>query len=96
MCPNQTKPCTATSKSLINHLVSNYPSRISHTDVLPCPSISDHDAPYATINVRVTKFVPRYRYIRSVRKMNLSAFKQDLSALPLQVIYGVESPDDMV
>ena len=28
--------------------------------------------------------------------MNLSAFKQDFSALPLEVIYGVESPDDMV
>ncbi len=87
---------TPTSKSLIDHLISNSPSRISHTDVLPCPSISDHDAPYATINVRITEFVPRYKYIRSERKMNLSAFKQDFSALPLQVIYGVESPDDMV
>ena len=93
-----TKPTrtTPTSKSLIDHLISNSPSRISHTDVLPCPSISDHDAPYATINVCVTRFLPRYKYIRNKKNLNLKSFSEDFSTLPLNVIYGLESPDDMI
>jgi hypothetical protein len=34
--------------TLIDHIISNNPKRITHTDVLPCSSVSDHDAPYET------------------------------------------------
>ena len=44
-----TKPTrtTPTSKTLIDHIISNTPNRITYCNVLPCPTISDHDAPYA-------------------------------------------------
>ena len=40
------KPTSTTDKTstLIDHINSNFPERISHTDVLPCPLVSDHDA----------------------------------------------------
>ena len=52
---------TASSKTLIDHIISNIPNRVTHTGVLPCPTISDHDAPYACINVRITRFESRFK-----------------------------------
>jgi hypothetical protein len=52
---------TASSKTLIDHIISNLPNRVTHTCVLPCPTISDHDAPYACINVRITRFESRFK-----------------------------------
>jgi endonuclease/exonuclease/phosphatase family metal-dependent hydrolase len=54
---------TPKSKTLIDHIITNMPSRITYTSVLPCPTVSDHDAPYACVNVRVTCFQPRFKLI---------------------------------
>ena len=93
-----TKPTrvTLTTKSLIDHVISNDPFRVVHTDVLPAPSVSDHDAVYATINARVKRYSLRHKYIRNEKQLDMQAFKQDFSSLALNVIYGLESPDDMV
>ena len=62
------KPTRTTDKTstLIDHVISNFPERISHTDVLPCPLVSDHDAVYATINIKVTRFQTRHKFIRNL------------------------------
>lgn len=93
-----TKPSrtTRTSKSLIDHLISNSPSKVSYTDVLPWPTISDHDVPYATINMRITRFLPHYKFIRNEKNLNLQSYKEEFSALPLNIVYGLGCPDDMV
>ena len=31
---------------IIDHIITNIPNKILYSNVLPCPSISDHDAPY--------------------------------------------------
>ena len=38
------KPTRTTDKTstLIDHIISNFRQRILHTDVLPCPLVSDH------------------------------------------------------
>jgi hypothetical protein len=41
--------------------------QVTHCDVLPTPLISDHDAPYICLNVRVPWFVPRFKMIRNER-----------------------------
>lgn len=87
---------TPTSRTLIDHLISNDPQKISHTDVLPCPSISDHDAVYATVNVRVKNYLPRHKFIRNMKNFEENAYQQDFSTLPLSVVYGLESIDDKV
>ena len=93
-----TKPSrtTRTSKSLIDNLISNSPSKVSYTDVLPWPTISDHDVPYATINMRITRFLPHYKFIRNEKNLNLQSYKEEFSALPLNIVYGLGCPDDMV
>lgn len=44
-----TKPTRTSqhSSTLIDHIITNMPQRVTHTDVLPCPLIGDHDAPYS-------------------------------------------------
>ena len=81
-----TKP-TRTTKSLatlIDHII------------LPCPLISDHDAPYCTLNIRISRYAPRYKFIRNEKQFNENAFVEDFSTIPFQVLYGLEDPDEKV
>ena len=87
---------TSTSGTLVDHLISNDPQKITHTDVLPCSSISDHDAVYATVNVRVKKYLPPYKFICNMKNFDKNAYQKDFSTLPLSVVYGLESLDDKV
>lgn len=68
-----TKPTrtTKSSATLIDHIITNIPQCVTHTDVLPCPLISDHDAPYATLNIRVSRYAPRYKFIRNEKQFNV-------------------------
>ena len=85
---------TANSKTLIDHIINNIPSRVTHTGVLPCPTISDHDVPYACINVRITRFEPRFKIIRNERQFVENAFLEDVAALPLNIVYSTDDADD--
>ena len=55
------------SSTLIDHIVTNCPSRITHTGIIPCSVVSDHDGIFACVNVRVERFKPRYKFIRHMR-----------------------------
>jgi hypothetical protein len=93
-----TKPTRVTqnSKTLIDHIVTNDPHCVAATEIIPAPTISDHDAVFACVNVRLRRFQPRYKWIRLERKFVTEEFFQDSANLPFSVIYGLESPDDMV
>ena len=54
---------TKTTKTLIDHLITNYPQKVTDTGIVPCSIISDHDAIYACINVRLPRFQPRFKHI---------------------------------
>ena len=90
-----TKPTRATvnSRTLIDHIVTNMPRQVNHCDVLPCPLISDHDAPYVCVDVRVTRFVPRHNYIRNERNLDEKAFVSVFEELPLSLIYSTDDPE---
>ena len=78
-----TRPTTVTrtTKSLIDYVISDDPSRVVDTDVLPAPSVSDHGAVYAIINARVTRYAPRHKYIRNEKQFDMQAFRQDFLCL---------------
>ena len=90
------KPTRTTDKTskLIDHIISNFPERISHTDVLPCPLVSDHDAVYATINIKVTRFQTRHKFIRNLKNFDESSFIDDFKTLPFAASFGVFDPDE--
>ena len=49
---------TKTAEILIDHLIKNYPQKVTDTGIVPYSIISDHDAIYACINVRLPRFQP--------------------------------------
>ena len=55
----------------IDHIVSNLETEeVLITDVLPCATVSDHDAPYAIIKIPTAKFQARYKYIRNMKNFS--------------------------
>ena len=70
-----TKP-TRVTRTTKSHVISNDPSKVVHADVLPAPSVGDHDAVYAIINARVTRYAPRHKYIRKVKQLDVQAFNE--------------------
>jgi exonuclease III len=93
---NKPTRITSSSRSLIDHIISSHPNRITHTDVLPCSIASDHDGSYACINIRVERFRPRYKYIRYEKQFDQEAFLKDFSTLPLSLIYSTNDPNDQL
>ena len=89
--PTRTMP---TSKTLIDHIISNTPNRITYCNVLPCPTISDHDAPYACINIRVPRFQTRYKLLRNEKHFDEAKFKEDLGGVPFSTVFCVEEPNE--
>lgn len=81
--PTRTTP---TSKTLIDHVVSNVPGRVTFCNVLLCPTISDHYELYVCINVRVKRFQPRYKLLRNEKQFDETAFKIELSSVPVNVV----------
>ena len=65
-----------------------------HTDVLPCPLVSDHDTVYATINIKVTRFQTRHKFIRNLKNFDESSFIDDFKTLPFAASFGVSDPDE--
>ena len=91
-----TKPTrvTRTSRTLIDHIISNACNRITYCDVLPCETIGDHEGPYACINIRVNRFQVRFKFLRNEKQFNEASFKGDLAALPFNLVYSVDDPNE--
>ena len=58
--------------------------------------MSDHDAPFACINVHIDRFQPRYKFIRNLKKLNEQDFINDFHALPRSIIYSSDDPDEQL
>ena len=70
--------------------------RISATDVIPTSIVSDHDAPFACINVCVNRYQPRYKYIRNMKTFDEQEFISDLDTLPLNIVYSSDDPQEQL
>ena len=89
-----TKP-TRKGKKLIDHISSNIcENKILHSDVLPCPTISDHDTPYIIVNIPTSKFEIRYKFIRNLKHFNLETYINDFKTLPFATVYSFNETDD--
>ena len=87
---------TRHSKTLIDHIITNLPERVTHTGVIPCSIVSDHHFPVAYINVRVERFKSVYKYIRNTRDFVEQDFLNDFSELPFSLIYSTDNPDEQL
>lgn len=87
---------TRTTRTLIDHIVTNMPSRVTHTGVIPCGIVSDHDGPFACVNIRVSCYQPRYKYTRSMKRFDAKTFLEDVAHLPLSLVYSSNDPDEQL
>ena len=61
---------------------------------VPCSSISDHEAVYAAVNVRVSRCLPQCKFICNMKNFDEAAYQHDFLSLPLSLVCGLESIDD--
>ncbi|XP_057305263.1 uncharacterized protein LOC130642193 [Hydractinia symbiolongicarpus] len=83
---------TEISSTLIDHISVDNVDIVSKSGVLPCSTISDHDGTFALLNIKVPRYEPRLKLIRSEKKFDLPAYISDVASLPFSIIYGVDDP----
>ena len=81
---------TTTSKTIINHIITNRSEAVSKSGVLAC-DISDHDVVFMTKHMRLPKLraPPRLLNVRNHKKFNLNAFRQDVNNVPFDKIKSI-------
>ena len=91
--PTRTTP---TSKTLIDHIISNAPNRFRHCNVLPFQQIviTMDRMLVLCINVRVNRFQQRNKLLRDEKRFDGTAFKKELSRVPFKVVYSVDDPNE--
>ena len=70
---------TRTTQTIIDHIVTNRPERVSESGVIPC-GISDHNLIFMTKKIRSpkSKSAPRIIDIRNQKRFDLRAFQHDI------------------
>ena len=94
---NEATRITSDTKTLIDHVSTNKPDRVSSSGIVPC-GISDHDAVYLVRCMRMPKMrrEPKTVTVRKFRRFDLDAFKSDLQGVHLDEIKSLSSdPNEM-
>ena len=88
---------TRKGKKLIDHICSNIcKKKILHSDVLPCPTISDQDAPYILVNIPTNKYQIRYKFIKNLKHFDLETYIKDFKTLPFSTVYSFNETHDQL
>ena len=59
------KPTRKTA--ILDHIITNSIAKVKNVYVIPCPDVSDHDAPYITLSTKFAPLEPRYKIIRDMK-----------------------------
>ena len=80
-----------------DHIITNLQeNKLTTTNVLPCPTVSDHDAPYIIANIPRITFQTRTKYIRSMKHFNIKDYVDDFKTLPLALVYSFEDLNEQL
>ena len=82
---------------IIDHVITNLQeNKFIPTNVLPCPTVSDHDAPYIITNIPEIKFQTRTKYIQNMKDFSIKDYVDDFKTLPLALVYSFEDPNEQL
>ena len=88
---------TRKGKKLIDHISSNIcKNKILHSDVFPCPTISDHDALYIIVNIPAIRYEIRYKFIQNLKHFDLENYINDFKTLPFVTVYSFNETDNQL
>ena len=68
---------TKHGNALQDHIIKNTIKKVSSHDVLPCQFAGGRDAPLNTINAKITRYEPRYKFIRSLKNFDFEKYKNE-------------------
>ena len=88
------KPTRKTA--ILDHIITNSIAKVKNVNVIPCPEVSDHDAPYITLSTKFAPFEPRYKIIRDMKNFREQDFIDSFATLPLELVYAFNDPNDMI
>ena len=73
----------------IDHIITNIQeNKLITTNVLPNPTISDHDAPEIITNRPGIKIQTRTKYVRNIKHFHIKDDAVDFKTLPLGLVYS--------
>ena len=81
---------------IIDQVIRNIPNKILYSNVLSCPSISDHDAPYIIAKMPIIKYQPRCKFIRYMKNFDLQKYIDDFKLLPFSIMYRFYNAGDQL
>ena len=87
---------TRHSRTLIDHLITNQPTRVTASGIIPCSIVSNHDSLYACINVCDPRFESCHKFIQDTKSLDELLFIDDFSKLPLSVTSFSDDPDEQL
>ena len=88
---------TRKGKKLIDLISSNIcKNKILHSNVLPCPTVSDHDALYIILNIPTNKYEIRYKFILNLKHFDLETYINDFKTFPFATVYSFNETDDQL
>ena len=86
---------TRKGTKIIDHIITNLQeNKLITTNILPYPTVSDHDAPYIITNIPGIKFQTRTKYTRNMKHFNIKDYVDDFKTLPL--VYSFEDPNEQL
>ena len=87
---NEPTRTTATSQTIIDHIITNKPDCVLDFGVIPC-GISDHDIIFLIKNMRVPKLKAPSKVldIRNYKRFDLKAFQNDIKNIPFDYMKEV-------
>ena len=61
---------TRKGSKIIYRIIINIPNKILYSNVLPFPSISDHDVLYIIAKIPTNKYQPCYKFVRDMNNFD--------------------------
>ena len=84
---NEPTRVTASSKTIIDHIITNRIQYVSDSGVIRC-GMSDHDVVYVVKCLRMPKLKtkPKTLHVRNYKRFNLTGFLEDIKQIPFDQI----------
>ena len=84
---NEPTRVTTSSKTIINHIITNRIQYVSDSGAIPC-EMSDHDVIYMVKYLRMPKLrtKPKTLHVRSYKRFNMTGFLGDIKQIPFDQI----------
>ena len=86
---------TRKGTKIIDHIIIILQeNKLITTNVLPCSTVSDHDAPYIITNIPRIKFQTKTKYIRNMKHFSIKDYVDDFKTLPFALVYSFEDNNE--